>query len=116
MNLRETVVANDLRIMDVATYVSTKGNMLDVKDIKDSPDKMNELQDNITKVFKDFKQRIRSGKFTLAELEEREYGKWGILEEVPVTLPASNPFAQMFGGTKDLPNLDKKDPENHIGF
>jgi len=117
MNLRQTVVENDLRILDVATYVASKGSMINIRGLKESPDKLNKFQDDVTNIFKDFKQRIRSGKFTLLELEEREYSKWGITEEVPMITPAG--LEDIFSKAAEKlkrENDEYPETDNKLGF
>ena len=115
MNLRQTVVENDLRILDVATYVATKGSTLSPKDMADNPDKLMEFQDGIMKIFKDFKMRIRSGKFTLAELEEREYTRWGVTEEVPIRAHEFKLEDILSGKPHSIPDSQSRG-NNTIGF
>lgn len=115
MTLKDKVMANDLRVLDVASYVASKGQLLDLKNA--SPEKQEEFFEKITQLFKEFKARVRKGSWTLDQLEEEMYGKFGILEDPPITDPGKMTLEDILKGNinKKYPPLEDKG-RGSIGF
>ena len=108
MNLRQTVIENDMRLMDVATYVATKGNTLKLKAL--DQDKLMALSDKVQDLFSEYKMRVRKGSFTVSKLEELEYSRYGITEEIPLM---NNPLGGLFGNIPETKMVSKKDDESN---
>lgn len=68
-NISRTVLENDKRILNLATYYESKGNMISVKHPKVIWDR-----------FTEFKMRLKRNSITFEQLEDMVYSKYGIVQ------------------------------------
>tara|TARA_R110000823_G_scaffold236867_1_gene362495 strand:- start:825 stop:1235 length:411 start_codon:yes stop_codon:yes gene_type:complete len=76
-------IMNDQRIMKLVEYDITKGYTTTPKDNKDLQVRFNE-----------FKKLVKRGSFTLAELEDDVYARWGIDEKPRTEMPDMKPLGE----------------------
>jgi len=76
MTNKTTAITNDNKIYDAAMYEVTKGQTIKVGN--------EELFSAALNKFIEFKRLIVRKEFSLAELEQEIYGKYGIMEETPL--------------------------------
>ena len=76
MTNKTTAITNDNKIYDAAMYEVTKGQTIKVGN--------EELFSVALNKFIEFKRLIVRKEFSLAELEQEIYGKYGIMEETPL--------------------------------
>ena len=91
MTNKDKAMANDKRIEEMAVYVITKGttaNMYPKGGVeKMSPTEMQLLQaEYLMKVqdkFAELKRLVKSAEFTMAQLEDKVYEDYGVMEDPP---------------------------------
>jgi hypothetical protein len=93
MNSKDMAYWNDKRLMDLATYYESQGLMYPI-----------ETQEQLSNRFIDFKRLIKKGSFTIDELEDRVYSKYGIMDTFrkPISLQ------EMLHQTKEMTQELKK--------
>jgi len=78
-SIAQEALANDKRLENMAMYYVTKG-------YTEVPSSINQedvitYQKNISNTFKNFKNRISKGSFTIDQLEDRIYAQFGVVSE-----------------------------------
>lgn len=91
---------NDERLYKLAEYDITQGYT------KLKGTDRNTLQSKFT----EFKGRVKRGDFTLKEMEDDVYNKWGVTEAMDVTVPEENRIQPIGFKVADIP---EDSPENH---
>lgn len=95
---------NDQRLSKLAEYEVTHG-YINVK----------VTADQLQQKFKDFKNLVRSGDFTLKALEDDVYNRWGVQEESRENSNDTNtkPITGFSFDEMDVADMDEKDERNH---
>ena len=71
MSKKSIAINNDNRLLDMVTYWETKGGTLNARD-----------PNQILNRFNEFKGLIRRGSFTMEQLEDMVYSKYGIMSSL----------------------------------
>lgn len=89
MSTKEQVILNDNRIFDLAVYAVSEGMTKKIHDV--TP---------VDATFVEYKRLIKSGEFTLDELEDDVCSKYGIVAETDLADKEVNNFAKFMQGLK----------------
>jgi len=112
--IKHEAVQNDLRLLEMALYETTKGQT------------KNTTQELILSKVLEYKAIIKRGTYTIDQLEDKIFSRYGIVDErilkMPNTISNSDPFMNMLSGILRKsqgvdcdPNLDSRlDPHPKI--
>ena len=97
------VVMNDRRLTKLAEYDATEGYM-----------KINITPDDLQSRFVKFKQLVKRGTFTLKELEDDVYKRWGITEGIIEDMDEEGkPIIGFRPESLNYADIPEDSPENH---